>query len=66
MNEDVNNEKQELDVNKLMQVRKEKLKELQKEGKNPYLLQEELWQKELWEKLLFVQYKIQQEKFKVM
>ena len=31
-----NNVEQELDLNKLMQVRKEKLEELQKQGKNPY------------------------------
>ena len=38
MNEENNNVEQEveLDVNKLMQVRLEKLEELQKEGKNPY------------------------------
>ena len=38
MNEEINNQEQEveLDVNKLMQVRLEKLEELQKEGKNPY------------------------------
>ena len=36
MNEENNNVEQELDVNKLMQVRIEKLEELQKEGKNPY------------------------------
>ena len=38
MNEENNNVEQEveLDVNKLMQVRMEKLEELQKEGKNPY------------------------------
>ena len=30
------NEEQELDVNHLMQVRKEKLKELQQNGKNPF------------------------------
>ncbi len=31
-----NNEEMELDLNKLMQVRKEKLEEMQKEGKNPF------------------------------
>ena len=36
MNEENNNVEQELDLNKLMQVRREKLEELQKEGKNPY------------------------------
>ena len=36
MNEENNNGEQELDLNKLMQVRREKLDELQKEGKNPY------------------------------
>ena len=36
MNEENNNVEQELDLNKLMQVRLEKLEELQKEGKNPY------------------------------
>ena len=36
MSENVNNEEMELDLNKLMQVRKEKLDELQKEGKNPF------------------------------
>jgi len=36
MNEEINNQEAELDVNKLMQVRLEKLEELQKEGKNPY------------------------------
>ena len=36
MNEANNNGEQELDLNKLMQVRREKLEELQKEGKNPY------------------------------
>ena len=36
MNENGNNEEMELDLNKLMQVRKEKLDELQKEGKNPF------------------------------
>jgi len=38
MNEENNNQEQEveLDINKLMQVRLEKLEELQKEGKNPY------------------------------
>ena len=34
--ENNNNQEQELDLNKLMQVRMEKLEELQKEGKNPY------------------------------
>ena len=36
MSEQNNNEELELDVNKLMQVRKEKLDELQKAGKNPF------------------------------
>ena len=36
MSENGNNEEMELDLNKLMQVRKEKLDELQKEGKNPF------------------------------
>ena len=36
MNEEVNNQEQELDVNKLMQVRREKLEALQNEDKNPY------------------------------
>ena len=36
MSENSNNEEMELDLNKLMQVRKEKLDELQKEGKNPF------------------------------
>lgn len=36
MSEQNNNEELELDVNKLMQVRKEKLEELQKQGKNPF------------------------------
>ena len=36
MNEENNNQEQELDLNRLMQVRREKLEELQKEGKNPY------------------------------
>lgn len=36
MSEQNNNVEQELDLNKLMQVRKEKLEELQKQGKNPY------------------------------
>ena len=36
MNQEENNQEQELDLNKLMQVRKEKLEELQQEGKNPY------------------------------
>jgi len=38
MNEENNNQEQEqeLDLNKLMQVRLEKLEELQREGKNPY------------------------------
>ena len=34
--ENNNNQEQELDLNKLMQVRLEKLEELQREGKNPY------------------------------
>ncbi len=36
MSEQNNNEEMELDVNRLMQVRKEKLEEMQKEGKNPF------------------------------
>ena len=37
MSEEINNnQEQEMDLNKLMQVRMEKLEELQKEGKNPY------------------------------
>ncbi len=36
MSQEENNQEQELDLNKLMQVRKDKLEELQKEGKNPY------------------------------
>ena len=36
MSENRNNEEMELDLNKLMQVRKEKLDDLQKEGKNPF------------------------------
>ena len=36
MSENGNNEEMELDLNKLMQVRKEKLDDLQKEGKNPF------------------------------
>ena len=36
MSENVNNEEMELDLDKLMKVRKEKLDELQKEGKNPF------------------------------
>ena len=39
MNEQQNsNQEQELDVNKLMQVRKEKLEELQSQGKNPFAI----------------------------
>ena len=34
--ENNNNQEQEMDLNKLMQVRMEKLEELQKQGKNPY------------------------------
>ncbi len=33
-----NNQEQEQDLNKLMQVRREKLEELQKEGKNPFAI----------------------------
>ena len=37
MSEEINNnQEQEMDLNKLMQVRMEKLEELQKQGKNPY------------------------------
>ena len=36
MSENNNNEEMELDLDKLMKVRKEKLDELQKEGKNPF------------------------------
>ena len=32
----VNNQEQELDLNQLMKVRREKLEELQKSGKNPF------------------------------
>lgn len=35
-NQNVNNEETELDVNHLMQIRREKLKEMQKQGKNPF------------------------------
>lgn len=35
-NNNQNNEEQELDMNHLMQIRREKLKELQEEGKNPF------------------------------
>lgn len=35
-NNNNNNEEQELDINHLMQIRREKLKELQDEGKDPY------------------------------
>ena len=33
-----NNQEQEQDLNKLMQVRKEKLDELQAQGKNPFAI----------------------------
>lgn len=35
-NQNVNNEETELDVNHLMQIRREKLKEMQEQGKNPF------------------------------
>ena len=35
-NQNNNNQEQELDINHLMQIRREKLAELQKQGKNPY------------------------------
>ena len=31
-----NNQEQELDINHLMQIRRDKLKELQEQGKNPF------------------------------
>ena len=34
--QDNNNQEQELDMNHLMQIRREKLEELQKQGKDPY------------------------------
>ena len=36
MSENNNNQTEELDMNRLMQIRREKLSELQKEGKDPY------------------------------
>ena len=36
MSENNNNQTQEMDINHLMQIRREKLFELQKEGKDPY------------------------------
>ena len=36
MNENENLEVEELDINKLMQVRMDKLKELQEQGKDPF------------------------------
>ena len=36
MSKNNNNETEELDINRLMQIRREKLKELQDEGKDPY------------------------------
>ena len=35
-NQNVNNEETELDINHLMQIRREKLIELQEQGKNPF------------------------------
>ena len=35
-NKNQNNQTEELDINHLMQVRRDKLKELQEEGKDPY------------------------------
>ena len=35
-NQNQNNEQEELDVNHLMQIRRDKLKELQEQGKDPY------------------------------
>ena len=35
-NQNNNNQEQELDINHLMKIRREKLAELQKQGKNPY------------------------------
>ena len=35
-NQNVNNEETELDINHLMQIRREKLRELQEQGKNPF------------------------------
>ena len=35
-NQNVNNEETELDINHLMQIRRDKLKELQEQGKDPY------------------------------
>ena len=37
-NNNKNNQTEELDMNRLMQIRRDKLKELQDEGKNPYEL----------------------------
>ena len=37
-NQNVNNEETELDINHLMQIRREKLRELQEQGKNPLQL----------------------------
>ena len=36
MQENENNQNTELDENHLIQIRKDKLKELQEQGKNPY------------------------------
>ena len=35
-NKNTNNEETELDINHLMQIRREKLKELQEQGKDPF------------------------------
>ena len=35
-NQNNNNEVEELDLNHLMQIRRDKLKDLQEQGKNPY------------------------------
>lgn len=37
-NENINNEEQELDLNQLMKIRREKLKELQEKGKDPFAI----------------------------
>ena len=76
-NNNQNANTEEVDINHLMQIRRDKLAELQKEGKNPYEITkfnrtnmsqqlEELQQKELWEKHHFVPFKIAKKKFKVM
>ena len=67
--ENVETEIDEMELNKLMQVRLDKLKQLQEAGKDPFEITKydrtEL-SEELWEKPLFVQYKIVKEKFKVI